>query len=903
MAELYHYGTKRHSGRFPYGSGENPYQHETSFQKTVRELKEQGMTNTEIAKYLGMSTKEFRERVSIDKDAQNAANRAEILRLKEKGWSNTAIAERIGKSEGYVRQYLQPVEQEREQITNNVADVLKNQIANSNYIDVGSGSSQLLGVSQQKLDTAVRKLIDEEGYAYYNIYVPQLAGNAEGKFTTVKVLAAPGVTKEEVQAHAADIGLVTDFHSIDGGRSFLGIKEPTSVDSSRVQIIFAEQGGTDKDGVVELRRGVEDLSLGNSNYAQVRIAVDGTHYIKGMAMYADDLPPGVDIRFNTNKHEGTPILGPKDNTVLKPLKGDPDNPFGSLLKIKDGAVVGQRNYIDKDGNEKLSPINIVREEGDWNTWSKSLASQFLSKQPMSLIKQQLNLSYSDKEAEYKKIMEVTNPDVRKRLLKEFADECDSAAVHLKAAALPRQSSKVILPLQDLKDDEVYAPTYRDGEQVALVRYPHGGTFEIPILTVRNKGNSGSRLIGKDAIDAIGINSKVAGRLSGADFDGDSVLVIPTVGQKIKATSALKGLEGFEPKELYPYHKGMKLMKNTQTEMGKVSNLITDMTLKGAPDSDIAKAVRHSMVVIDAEKHRLDYKQSEIDNDIAALKEKYQGGKNKGASTLISQAKSRDYISNRDPNYSIDPDTGKKIWDYKPKFRTEKKVDKKTGEVNYIQKEITKKSTKMYETEDAFTLSSGTKQEEAYASYANKLKLLGNQARKDYISTPSTKYSESARKTYSKEVDSLNVKLNDALKNKPYERKAQVLANIIFKSKLADNPAMDSDDIKKVKTQSLTEARSRTGASKKDSSIKITPSEWEAINAGALRPTKLSIIFDNTDSSLIKQYATPKERSTPTASEINRMQSLSKAGYTLSEISDHVGYSTSTVYEYLNEGHE
>lgn len=903
MAELYHYGTKRHSGRYPYGSGENPYQHETSFQKTVRELKEQGMTNTEIAKYLGMSTKEFRERVSIDKDAQNAANRAEILRLKEKGWSNTAIAERIGKSEGYVRQYLQPVEQEREQITNNVADVLKNQIANSNYIDVGSGSSQLLGVSQQKLDTAVRKLIDEEGYAYYNIYVPQLAGNAEGKFTTVKVLAAPGVTKEEIQAHAADIGLVTDFHSIDGGRSFLGIKEPTSVDSSRIQIIFAEQGGTDKDGVVELRRGVDDLSLGNANYAQVRIAVDGTHYIKGMAMYADDLPPGVDIRFNTNKHEGTPILGPKDNTVLKPLKGDPDNPFGSLLKIKDGAVVGQRNYIDKDGNEKLSPINIVREEGDWNTWSKSLASQFLSKQPMPLIKQQLNLSYSDKEAEYKKIMEVTNPDVRKRLLKEFADECDSAAVHLKAAALPRQSSKVILPLQDLKDDEVYAPTYRDGEQVALVRYPHGGTFEIPILTVRNKGNSGDKLIGKDAIDAIGINSKVAGRLSGADFDGDSVLVIPTIGQKIKASPALKGLEGFEPKELYPYHKGMKEMKNTQTEMGKITNLINDMTLKGAPDSDITKAVRHSMVVIDAEKHRLDYKQSEIDNDIAALKEKYQGGKNKGASTLISQAKSRYYISNRDPNYSIDPDTGKKIWDYKPKFRTEKKVDKKTGEVNYIQKEITKKSTKMYETEDAFTLSSGTKQEEAYATYANKLKLLGNQARKDYISTPSTKYSESARKTYSKEVDSLNVKLNDALKNKPYERKAQVLANIIFKNKLADNPAMDSDDIKKVKTQSLTEARSRTGASKKDSSIKITPSEWEAINAGALRPTKLSIIFDNTDSALIKQYATPKERSAPSASEINRMQSLSKAGYTLSEIADHTGYSTTTVYEYLNEGHE
>lgn len=899
MAELYHYGTKRHSGRYPYGSGEDPYQHESNFQRSVREMREQGLTNTEIAKGLGMSTKEFREKMSIDKDEQNMANRDEILRLKAEGWSNVAIAERIGRSEGYVRAYLKPMEEERAKITNNVADVLKQQVEASNYIDVGSGSAQLLGISNEKLNTAVRKLIDEEGYSYQIIHVPQMAG-AEGNFTTMKVLAAPGTTKEEIKEHASEIGLVVDFKSKDGGRSFLGIKEPTSVDSNRIKIIFAEDGGTKKDGVIELRRGVEDLSLGNSNYAQVRIAVDGTHYLKGMAMYRDDMPDGVDIIFNTNKHVGTPMLGPKDNSVLKPLKNDPDNPFGSLIKIKDGEVVGQRNYIDKNGNEQLSPINIVREEGDWSTWSKTLSSQFLSKQPMELIKKQLDLSYSDKESEYKKILAVTNPEVKKRLLKEFADECDSAAVHLKAAALPRQASKVILPLEDIKENEVFAPTFRDGEQVALVRYPHGGTFEIPVLTVRNNGNSGEKVIGKNAIDAIGISSKVAERLSGADFDGDTVLVIPTIGQKIKATQPLEGLKNFEPKELYSYKPGMTEMKNTQLEMGKVSNLITDMTLKGAPDSDIAKAVRHSMVVIDAEKHRLNYKQSEQDNEIALLKTKYQGSANAGASTLISKAKSRKYVNDREARYDIDPATGKKLWKETGKLKYKKVVDKKTGEVNYIPVLKQIRSTKMYEEEDAFKLSSGDPKENEYAKYANKLKALGNDARKNYISVKPTQYNATARKTYEKEVASVNIKLNDALKNKPYERKAQILANIIFDMKKKDNPAMDPDDIKKVKNQALTEARSRMGASKKESSIKLTPKEWEAIQAGAFRSTRLESILNNTDSNLIKQYATPKEQLYPASSDINKMKALSKAGYTLSEIADHTGYSTSTVFNYIHD---
>ena len=100
-----------------------------------------------------------------------------------------------------------------------------------------------------------------------------------------------------------------------------------------------------------------------------------------MAIYSDDLPPGVDVRFNTNKKKGTPT-----RDVLKKISQDPDNPFGSLIKAG-----GQSYFIDKDGNRQLSLINKRAEEGDWGDWSDSLPSQFLSKQPQELIQKQLNL--------------------------------------------------------------------------------------------------------------------------------------------------------------------------------------------------------------------------------------------------------------------------------------------------------------------------------------------------------------------------------------------------------------------------------------------------------------------------------------------------------------------------------
>lgn len=603
-----------------------------------------------------------------------------------------------------------------------------------------------------------------------------------------------------------------------------------------------------------------------------------------MAIYSDDLPPGVDVRFNTNKKQGTPM-----GDVLKNIKDDPDNPFGSLIKAG-----GQSYYIDKDGKRQLSLINKRAEEGDWGAWSDKLPSQFLSKQSLHLVKKQLGLAASDKLAEFDEICRLTNPTVKKTLLKSFADDCDAAAVHLQAAALPRQKYQVILPITSMKDTEVYAPNYKNGEQVALIRYPHGGTFEIPIVTVNNKHPEARKTLG-NALDAIGINSKVAERLSGADFDGDTVMVIPTGGKvKITSTSPLKGLEGFDPKTSYPYKEGMKTMRNTQTEMGKVSNLITDMTLKGATQDELARAVRHSMVVIDAEKHKLNYKQSEIDNGIASLKKKYQGhydedGKyHEGAATLISRAKSETSVLKRKGSPIIDPKTGEQS--YKEVY--EEYVDKRTGKT----KVRTQASTKMAETRDARTLSSGHPVEEAYADYANQMKSLANKARKEMVSTGKIAYSASAKATYQTQVDTLSAKLNVALRNAPKERQAQVIANANVAAKKKDNPDMTNAEIKKAGQQALTSARVKVGAKREP--IKLTDKEWEAIQAGAISENKLKQIINNVNIDELRQRATPRATTSLSSAKISKISSMNASGYSIAEIAQALGISTSTVSKYL-----
>ncbi len=882
---LMHYGMPRRSGRYPWGSGENPYQHSGDFLSRVEELQKEGLSETEIAKSMGLTTTQLRTQRSLAKDERRALNVATAKSLREKGYSLNEIADKMGfANDSSVRSLLNESSERKMNQAKKTAEFLKKQIDEKGMIDVGTGVERELSISKEKLNQALY-ILEMEGYPVYGAGVPQVTN--PGKQTNLKVLCPPGTEHKDIYDYE-NIHSVREYVSHDGGETFDKFVYPKSMDSSRLQIRYAEEGGINKDGVVEIRRGVDDLSLGESHYAQVRILVDGKKYIKGMAVYSDDMPDGVDVIFNTNKKVGTP-----KEEVLKNIKNDPDNPFGSLIKAG-----GQSYYIDENGERQLSLINKRAEEGDWGEWSDHLPSQLLSKQSMTLIKTQLNFAAADKVAEYDEICSLTNPTVKKKLLQSFADDCDAAAVHLQAAALPRQKYQVILPLTSIKDNEVYAPNYRDGEQVALVRYPHGGTFEIPILTVNNKQAEGKRVLGNNPMDAIGINSKVAERLSGADFDGDTVMVIPTGGStKITSTPPLKGLEGFDPKTTYggKPEGTYKKMKNTQTEMGKVSNLITDMTLKGATQDELARAVRHSMVVIDAEKHGLDYKQSEIDNGITLLKKKYQGtydenGRyHEGASTLISRAKSETSVLKRRGSPIINKETGEQS--YKEVY--EEYVDKKTGKTRVR----TQKSTKMAETKDARTLSSGTPQEEAYADYANHMKSLANQARKEMVNTGKIPYSSSAKKTYQKEVDSLKASLNVALKNAPRERQAQTLANAEVAAKKQENPGMTKGEIKKAGQQALTKARNSVGA--KRTTIKISDREWEAIQAGAISENVLTQILNHVDIDDLRQKATPRQTTTLSQAKINKIASMKASGYSTSEIADAVGVSTSTVSKYLN----
>lgn len=881
---LEHYGILRKSGRYPWGSGKTQSAQNRSFLDTIDDLKRQGMTESEIARGFGMTTTQLRsiKTIAINEQTQAKVNQAQ--RLKEKGYSNVAIGERMGINESSVRSLLAPGKKDKLDILKATSDMLRDQVEKKKYLDIGRGVELSLpisdggniGITSTKFKTAIA-LLKEEGYKEHYVKIPQLGTN---QLTTIKVLTKPDVPYSEVFKNRDKIQQISEF-SDDGGRSYLGLRPPTNVSSKRIMVAYDKDGGTSKDGVIEIRPNAKDLSLGAAKYAQVRIAVDGTHYLKGMAIHNPDLPPGVDIRFNTNKKDTGNKLD-----AMKPMEKKPDgsidmdNPFGATIKPG-----GQRGAL-----------NIIYEEGDWDMWSKNLPSQVLSKQSPKLAKDQLNLSYERRRTSLDEIMDLTNPVVKKKLLESFADDADSAAVHLKAAYMPRQATRVLLPINSMRADEIYAPSFKDGERVALIRFPHGGTFEIPQLTVNNRNREARALLGSHARDAVGINSKVAERLSGADFDGDNVLVIPNNRGLIKSTPALEGLKDFDPKSAYPAYPGMvpingidgKDSARKQKEMGKITNLIADMTIRGAGPADLARAVRHSMVVIDAEKHNLDFKGSARDNGITQLKIKYQGSAKSGASTLITRGPA-DFRVNERKVRPVDRTTGKKVFE-------------ETGAtyVNNKGKVVPKTTltTRLAETDDAHSLSSGTPIESVYADHSNRLKALANIARKEAVSVQAIPYSPSAKAVYSNEVASLNSKLNIAKRNAPLERQAQILANAVVAQKKRDNPHMDDSDLKKIKNQALAEARIRTGAKKQR--IDITKEEWNAIQAGAITKSKLESILNNTDLDLVKALATPKQKVVMNSLKKQHARALLAAGYTQAEVADRLGVSVSTLMTGINE---
>lgn len=910
---LMHYGTPRHSGRYPWGSGENPYQRYANFTGHVKRMRDAGLNDTEIAKSMKMTTTVFRAKLSYAEDEMRKEKVSQAMKLRDKGYSYQAIAQRMElPNESSVRSLLDKKSSLRTQQTQSTIDMLKKAVEDNKYVDVGGGVEKYLGVSNTKLKNAVL-IMEEQGYKTHKIYQVQ---QGTGKRTIIRILTKDDVSYGEVSKNKDKLA-IPGYYSEDHGYSYDKLEPPKPLDSKRIMVRYREEGGLDRDGTIELRRGVKDISLGDALYAQVRIATkenskdtDPTHYLKGMAYYGDDkdFPPGVDVIFNTNKPTGTELFGKSsDTSVFKPIKkgADPHNPFGATIRDDKDLIRAQRHYLDENGERQLSCLNIVNEEGNWGDWSKSLSSQFLSKQKPALIRSQLKEAYDIRKEEFDEIASLTNPTVKKKLAESFADDCDAAASHLKGAAMPRQRSQVLIPLPDIKENECYAPNFNNGETVVLIRYPHAGPFEIAELKVNNNYAPAKKMLtrpdGTNAMDAIGIHPKAAQKLSGADFDGDTVIVIPNNDKRIVSRASLEGLRDFStdiyqlPPDAPPVDQAHGFHK--QKQMGSVSNLITDMTIKGADYDEIARAVRHSMVVIDAEKHHLDWKKSEIDNDIAGLKTLYQGGPKKGAATLISRAgspqveKARREITNMKrmtPEQRERYLNGEKI--YEPTGRQYKKQNKKTGEWETFDSVVN--STKMAEHRDAFELSSGTIPETIYANYANKLKILANEARKiSRFSEPFT-YSPSARQAYMKEVKSLNDKLYIAEKNRPLERKAQLLANKWVQAAKEADPTMDADDIKKLRGRKLTEARNRVGAGKQN--INIEPKEWEAIQARAVSNHTLERILANTDMDKVKEYSMPRASKGMSSAKIARARSMLRQGRTTADVAEALNVSVSTL---------
>ena len=893
--DIRHYGTPRHSGRYPWGSGKNP-ERSRDFLSRNDDLKKQGISEIERAKELlgpDATTEDLRNRISITQESRKLAAVYECRKWNDKGVSYMEISRRTGIPASTVKEYLKEDAINKASKYTATADAIESEIKAKGYVQVGRGAEQLLGVTERQL-TVANQILKDRGYTVTNVQIDQLR-DGSGK-TSVLVAAKKGSTyRDIVDNHLGDIRTVSDYvvqkDLRTGLEKSVKINDPISIDSKRVYICYAEDGGLAKDGTIEVRRNVPDLSMGDSHYAQVRIGVDGTHYMKGMCTYSDDIPAGYDVIYNTNKSRGT---DPKD--VYKKMKSEnesPGNPFGAL-------IARQNYYLDKDGNEKQGVLNVVKEEGEWTQWSNSLPSQFLSKQSDSLCKQQLDLAYKTSKVEFDEIKHLNNPVVKAELLSKFSDGCDASAVNLKAAALPKQGYHVLLPLTDLKDNEIYAPNYKDGEHVCLVRFPHGGVFEIPDLVVNNKRSKEAKSKMPNAPDAVGISQKTAEQLSGADFDGDTAIVIPNRDNRITTMDPLPQLKGYDPKS-YKYPEGQKHPKVGDSiakggdgfrrglEMGKCTNLIMDMTLAGADWDEIARATKYSMICTDAEKHDLNWKQAKSDFGITELYKKYASTASGGGTTVLSRASGEATVDKRGTSY-IDPETGRKMY----------KLPKGAQWVNEKGELVTKqqRTTKMDKAVDAYELLSNnpTKKELMYADHANRYKALANEARKEILATKMPKKDPVAAEKYATEVDSLKRKLVESKKASQYEKQALILANDNFKVWCQDHPHADKAEQKKQKGKCMVWARNTLGY--KRYRVEFTDKEWEAVQNNAVSPTLFKELLANADMDKVKKRALPKEPTTLSSTSKARIKAMATSGFTQEEIAEVLGISSTSVNKAL-----
>lgn len=954
----------RGSGRYAWGVGEKPYQHlglpkfTTDFLEDEAKVKEKlgaNATRTEVAKAMGMSSGQYDAYRGYAHKELWFAKRAAAIELC-KTHSQTEVAKILGeKSESNIRTYLNDeIAYRQGRVRNTAAELRKMVDGGDQYVGIGSGVPALMGVPQTTFDSSI-KALEVEGYKTHVIELKQI--NNPANTTKHKVLTKGDVTKRDVYANLDKIKY-PGVTSTDKGLNYLGQVKPKSVSSDRIGILYGPDGGTKKDGLIELRRGVPDISMGEQKYAQVRIAVDDKYYLKGMAVYSDKLPKGVDIVFNTNKENTGKKTDAMKKMEIDPKTGkvDWENPFKSTIKTGSDLKYSSRFYTDKDGKKQQSAINIVNEQDEWSKWATNdtLPTQFLAKQPPALIQSQLKQVSDSQKARLKDIMSISNNTIKGIMLNNFAESCDKQSVHLKAAGLPRQTASVILPGPNVKEGEVFAPNYKNGEKIALVRYPHGGKFEIPILTVNNNNPMAKKMIGADSTTAIGIHHTTAEQLSGADFDGDTVTCMPLNSRiNIKSQPAVKSLIDFEPKVAYKGFEGMKVIskKDSGTEMGKITNLITDMTMIGAPVSDVVDAVKFSMVAIDAHKHKLNIKQAEKDFHIKELKKKYRGSANAGASTLLSRSTSPTYILDRvekrvsemtpaeykqwKEGYKIYKNTNKlsrgRDGLYTPRVQevdalslpntnyTIAKVNKLTkDEYNrylkgdktvLINKNSQSEEAKRANMKSAFDLTSGGSKknpgylpEALYAKHSDELKEMARLARKEARNLPSDVVDLHAKKQYKDEVESIKNKLKTKEINSIKEKQATIDATLAIRENVRTQDYPDKKEYTKMASRVLAASREKYG--KEKYKVSITDKELSAIEAHAITKTDIEKLVMSMDDASLERFqnriVSKNTKTGLTPGQQALIKSKLKTGmYTQQEIADSFGVSLSTIRNIIN----
>ena len=171
---LEHYGMPRRSGRYPWGSGENPYQHGDDFLSRVESLKKDGWEETpdNIRNTFGMTTTQYRTEKSLCKDERRMLDVSRAKSLKEDGLGATEIGRQMGISESTVRSLLNADSESRMKQARNAADFMREQVDKKGMVDVGKGVERELHISEEKMNQALT-ILEREGYHVYNGRFPQ----------------------------------------------------------------------------------------------------------------------------------------------------------------------------------------------------------------------------------------------------------------------------------------------------------------------------------------------------------------------------------------------------------------------------------------------------------------------------------------------------------------------------------------------------------------------------------------------------------------------------------------------------------------------------------------------------------------------------------------------------------